>query len=80
MSQESLADRAVIALADVRGMGEKIDNDHPMRHHVRAMQSTAQSILADAFRHATEIAYRAGNLLEDYEDAVRENSAKAEGK
>lgn len=70
MSTPSLADSAVIALAEVRAIGEKLDNEHPMRHAVRSMKRTAEQILSDAMRQATDISYQAKQLVKDHDEAI----------
>lgn len=74
MSNESLADRAVDALAEVRAIGENMDNEHSMRHTVRSMKRVAEQILSDAMRQATEIAYQAKRLVKDHDEAMKGGS------
>lgn len=79
MSQESLADRAVATLAEVRAIGDSLTNDHPMRHSVRGMKMAAEQILADAMRQAADLAYRAKQLVKDHEDAMEAAQSKEGG-
>jgi len=74
MSAPSLADKAVSALASVRAIGEKLDSEHPMRHAVRCMKRTAETILEDAMRNAEEIANQAKQLIKDYDDSIAEGT------
>lgn len=68
---QSLADCAVSALAEVRAMGENLDNEHPMRHAVRNMKRMAEQIMTDSMRQATELAYNAERLVKDYDEATK---------
>lgn len=72
MSQPSLADNAVDAIARVRSMGENLSDDHPMRHIVRAMKATAERMLESAMREATMLSHTATKLVEDHDDAMAE--------
>lgn len=65
----SLADDVVIALAEVRAIGENMDNEHPMRHAVRSMKRTAEDIIGNAMRQATDLAYQATRLEKDFQEA-----------
>ena len=81
IQQPSLADCAVSALAEVRAMGEKIGDDHPMRHAVRSMRRVAENILSEAMRQAVDLAYQSERLVKDYDEAkeVAGNDAKEFG-
>lgn len=68
---QSLADCAVSALAEVRAIGETLDNEHPMRHTVRNMKRMAEQIMSDAMRQATELSYNAERLVKDYDEAMK---------
>lgn len=68
---ESLADRAVVALADVKAIGANMDSEHPMRHVVRELKHSAERILSDAIQQATNIAYTAGHIVKDYGEATK---------
>lgn len=75
MSIPSLADCVVTALAEVRSMGELVNNEHPMRHVVRSMKNTAEKIISDAMRQASEIAYQAERIVNDHDDAMKGGAA-----
>jgi len=70
MSTQSLADQAVFALARVSEIGEDVPNDHPMRHAIRRMKQTAQKIMSDAALQATEIAYQAKDIKNDFDKSA----------
>lgn len=70
MSTPSLADCAVSALAEVRAMGDNMENDHPMRHAVRSMKRIAEQILSDAMRQAVDLAYQSKQLVKDHDEAM----------
>jgi hypothetical protein len=61
---KSLADLAVEALAEVRAMDSGVELEHPERHTVRDMKSTAEQILDQAFRQAKRLAASAQDLRE----------------
>lgn len=65
----SLADDVVICLAEVRSISFNIDDDHPMRHSVHGLQRTAEDILSNAARQASNLAHQAHRLVKDYEAA-----------
>jgi hypothetical protein len=65
MSNQSLADLAVQALAAVSAIDAKVSNEHPERHHIRAMKQTASSILSAAFTQAISIALYTESLQQD---------------
>ena len=71
MQTQSLADCAVSAISDVLAIGENMDDEHPMRHAVRNMKRTAEQIIADAMRQATELAYQAKKLVKDHDEAMK---------
>ena len=62
MSQQSLADLAVQALAAVKAMDAQMTNDRPERHQVRTLRRLAEAHLETAFRQAIELAYVAKDL------------------
>lgn len=68
----SLSDDAITALSAVRQVGENLDDDHPMRHVVRNMKRSAETILGDAIRQATDLAYQAAQLVKDYDDSLKQ--------
>ena len=65
----SLADDVVICLAEVRSIGFNIDGDHPMRHAVHGMQRSAEDILSNAARQASNLAHQAHRLVKDFDAA-----------
>lgn len=67
----SLADDAVAALAEVKRIGEDMDNEHPMRHAAWSMKRTAETILSDAMRQATDLAHQARQLVKDFDKAQK---------
>lgn len=67
MTNESLADRAVMALADVKAMGANMDNNHPMRHNVRELKQSAEAILSHAIGQAQRLTYIAERLVKDFD-------------
>ena len=69
MSQPSLADNVIITLAQVRAIGEQLDTDHPMRHIVRRMKMFSEQIISDALRQASNLAYEADQVINDYDKA-----------
>ena len=73
MSQPSLSDSAVDALAAVRAMDAAITNAHPQRHAVRNLKRMAEATLTEAFRRAHDLAWQARDL----ESLVREVREKA---
>jgi hypothetical protein len=68
MSEQSLAETAVIVLAAVRAMDAKINNSHESRHVVRALRRNAEQILADAFRRAGDLVYIADDVRKTIDD------------
>jgi hypothetical protein len=76
-STPRLADYAVAALAEVRAMGETLDNDHPMRHAVRNMKRTAEQILESAMRQACDLAYQSKQVVKDYDAEMEAKEPKA---
>jgi hypothetical protein len=74
----SLSDDAISALSEVKQIGEKLDDDHPMRHAARSMKRQAENILSNAFRQATELAYLAGQVTKDYDKAIAARSKEPE--
>jgi len=72
----SLADEAIIALAAVRAMGEKVGNEHPMRHAVRSMKHAAVDILTQSFRQVTDLSYQAEQLVKDFNEAISEKQGE----
>ncbi len=73
---ESIADRAVVAMADVKAMGATLDNNHPMRHSVRELKQVAEAILSDAICQAQRLTFAAERLVKDF-DKERQCPAKA---
>jgi hypothetical protein len=73
----SLSDDAISALSEVKQIGEKLDDEHPMRHAARSMKRQAETILSNAFRLATELAYLAEQVAKDYDEAVAEATKEA---
>ena len=71
MSEKSLADRAVDALAHVGRMTDRVTNDHPERHAIREMKQVAESILEEAFRQARRLAFAAEELQESMRKGVK---------
>ena len=71
MSSESLADRAVAALAEVKAMGQGLDSDHPMRHAVRELKSVATQVLDDALNEAIRLAYLSERMVKDFDEAQK---------
>ena len=67
----SLSDDAVLALSEVRRIGEHLDDEHPMRYTVRSMRRTAESIISDAMRQATDISNQAAQLVKDYDESLK---------
>ncbi len=59
MSAPSLADRAVVVLAELRALADSIDNTSPARHVVRSLQREAEALLDDALRRASGIVWAA---------------------
>jgi poly-gamma-glutamate capsule biosynthesis protein CapA/YwtB (metallophosphatase superfamily) len=71
----SLADDTIAALQAIKAIGENLDSlndEHPMRHAVRGMKRTAEAILTDAIKQATDIAYQANQLIKDYDASITE--------
>lgn len=79
MTQLSLADKAVDAIAAVRAMGEGLGMEHPERHAVRDLKRAAEAILETALHQARGLAYTAEGLSTDMrkEEAARAESPKA---
>jgi hypothetical protein len=63
---DSLADRAVHALALVAAMGENLSNDDPERHIVRNMKRTAEQAMSNAFQLASDLAYQAKDVSDTF--------------
>jgi hypothetical protein len=73
MSQaKSLSDSAVEALASVSRMDWGVTNEDDHRHQVRTLKRLAEQAMADAFRHAIELAWLA-------EDICRSEKEKSNG-
>lgn len=68
----SLSDDAILALSEVRRIGESMDDEHLMRHAVRNMKRSAETIISDAMRQATDIAYQAAQLVKDYDESLKQ--------
>lgn len=75
----SLSENVVIALAEVRSIGEELDNDHPMRHCVRTMKQMAEQIMSDAARKASEISYLAKQAVKDHDKSLGEYAETMKG-
>jgi hypothetical protein len=67
----SLADDIVICLAEVRTIGLNLDSEHPMRHAVHNLQRTAEDILSNASRQASNLAHQAHRIVKDFDAAKR---------
>ena len=63
---DSLADRAVHALALVAAMGENLSLEDPERHIVRNMKRTAEQAMSNAFQLACDLAYQAKNVTDTF--------------
>lgn len=74
---ESIADRAVAALAAVSRMRDGISIDHPERAAVREIHQVALSVLDEAFRQALRLAYAAEGLQETMRKEESERAAAA---
>ena len=72
---DQLATQAVDALAKVRSIDVYADN-HPMRHNVRRLKHEAEAVLENAFRHASNLAFLAEQVVGDYDKSA---SVKKEG-
>jgi hypothetical protein len=59
---KSLADRAVETLVAVRAMDAGVALEHPERHAVRELKSTAEAIIEQALRQAARLAESAHDL------------------
>lgn len=70
MGTRSLADCAVDALAKIGTIGQDMPDDHPMRHAVRSIKRTAETILSDAMRQAVDLSYQAKQMEKDYDAAM----------
>ncbi|MEG1769180.1 MAG: hypothetical protein RR311_11990 [Comamonas sp.] len=79
MTHQSLADKAVDAIAAVRAMGEGLGMEHPERHAVRDLKRAAEAILETALHQARGLAYTAEGLSTDMrkEEAARAEASKA---
>jgi hypothetical protein len=62
MSSESLADKAVQALALLQAMDADITLKHPERHAVRSLKRIAAQALDAALRQVVDLAYQAKDL------------------
>lgn len=80
MTHQSLADKAVDAIAAVRAMGEGLGMDHPERHAVRDLKRAAEAILETALHQARGLAYTAEGLSTDMRklETARATAQKAE--
>jgi hypothetical protein len=67
--QKSLADSAVDVLAAVSRMDFGLTNEHEERHQVRTLKRLAESALAEAFRHARDLAWLAEDVRKTSQDA-----------
>ena len=72
----SLADEAIIALAEVRAIGEKLGDEHPMRHAVRNIKRVAEDILTQSLRQVTDLSYQAERLVKDFDKLVSEKQGE----
>ena len=70
MAEPDLATRAIDALCAVRAI--EASHSHPMRHNVRALKITAESVLTDAFRRVHDLAFLANSIVSDYDKAQEE--------
>ena len=79
MTHQSLADKAVDAIAAVRAMGEGLGMEHTERHAVRDLKRAAEAILETALHQARGLAYTAESLSTDMreEEAARAAALKA---
>jgi hypothetical protein len=62
MTQQSLADLAVEALAAVAAMSSDVGIDHPERHVVRNLKRIATKTIEDAMRTALDLSCQAKDL------------------
>ncbi len=69
----SLADQAVEALAAIKALDERCQNEYPERHAMREVRRAAVSALSDAFRRVTELA-RVAECVRDFADSVKEKA------
>ena len=79
MSEQSLADRAVEALAAVRAMDAGVELTHPERHAVRDLKRAAEAILDTALRQAYMLTHAAQNLSEDMRKKEKESASAQKG-
>ncbi|WP_374424601.1 hypothetical protein [Chromobacterium sp.] len=70
MSNQSLADVLVAAIADIKQV--EAASDDPMRFAVRYMKQQAETILFEAASQATALALTAKMIQEDHAKAVDE--------
>lgn len=70
---ETIADQAVGALATVRAMTTRCDNDHPERHALREVRRAAEETLLNAFRQVRTLALVAETIC-DFADEVKERA------
>lgn len=71
MTQPSIADQAICVLAEIRSIDDAIPSDHPMRHNAWKMKRTAENILEQAFRQASDLAQHAKWLIKEYDEAIK---------
>lgn len=74
MGNQSLSDLFIDVMAQLRAL-DISNNDEPMRHAIRSLKMTAESTIECALRSASSIAYHAGSLPRDCEEAVKEACA-----
>lgn len=66
----SIADRFIAVMADIRAMDTESDN--PMRHEVLSIQNAALNIIGAAIQEAHNLARNAKYLRSTCADAVKE--------
>lgn len=70
MSNESIADRFIITMAEIKALDALNGNEEPMRFQVRALKGHAERIIDDAIRTAWAIADTAKRLQKDAKEAA----------
>lgn len=72
MSNQSISDLFIDAMARLRELDQHTGNDEPMRHQVRMLKECAERGIEDACRSAIGLAHLARDLPKESRDIATE--------
>lgn len=67
---DSIAERFVTALAEIRKMTD--ESDHPMRHEVYSLQASALEILSSSIQSAQNLSRLGRQMKRSFDDELKE--------